>query len=40
MSVTSFDRLSARSKKVVEAEAEKVAILRGAAAVEVDVDSA
>ncbi|MDN5635151.1 MAG: winged helix DNA-binding domain-containing protein [Brevibacterium sp.] len=39
MSVTAFDPLSAHAKKSVEAEAEKVASLRGAAAVEVDVDS-
>ena len=39
VSVTAFGRLSAHTKKSVEAEAKKVASLRGAAAVEVDVDS-
>ena len=39
MSVTTFDPLSAHAKKAVQAETEKVASLRGAAAVDVDFDS-
>ena len=39
VSVTAFGRLSAHTKKSVEAEAKKVASLRGAAAVEVEVGS-